>query len=523
MNKERVLVVDQEPKVLHAVEAALCEEDYTIYFSQTVTDAFTILNEKSIDLLIISVSMPANTTPELLHQAHLINPSIGSIAMCTNDTRGLLTKSFLAGAQAVLVKPFEEQGLKTVVEEVLQDSRMTKENMRRKTLFPLFELNKSLVSELDANKIFNRIVRVICIETRADKVSVMLLNEASNELVVMAALGLSKAMIGKSLQESGNNISWTVMKTGKALLLNAESQDRVANVKSGIISSLCVPLSVKGKTIGVINCSKKYGKHPFTQSDLELLHILAGQAAIAIENTRLFKDLQLNKSNVEMFLKKCLTAEEDERRRISTELHDGLAQWMSSVSYAIQLSSTYLDRMNIEKAREEIQRAGSIISQSIKELRRVILDLHPSTLAELGMIGALKQNIKAFSDEAGIFCHFSITGEPIPLSPAQEITIYRILSEALNNVRRHSRASLVELGLKFEKGYITVEIADNGKGFNLDETIKNQVAEGNIGLISMRERSEIIGGSLEINTSIGNGTTVSVRIPVSVTQPLCEV
>ena len=257
---------------------------------------------------------------------------------------------------------------------------------------------------------------------------------------------------------------------------------------------------------------------PFTESDLELLSILAGQAAIAIENSRLFDDVQTHRNNTEVFLRKCLTAQEDERRRISTELHDGLAQWMSSASYAIQLGNAHLTKSNIEKAREEIRRAHTIIHQGIKELRRVILDLHPSALAELGMIGALQQNVKTFSMETDILGHLTIDGDPRPLSPVQEITVYRVVSEALNNVRRHSSASMVEVKLTFGPEDITIEIGDNGKGFNLDETLRTESAEGNIGLVSMRERAEMIGGSLEIETAADKGTKVIVSIPVPAKQ-----
>jgi len=529
MNREKILVVDQDQKELDIIKSSLYGKDYLVYFSQTTLNALETLREKTIDLLVTSLSMPGITVPELLHQAHLTNPLIGSIVMCSSNTAESLIGAFQAGAQAILLKPFKGQELKTIVNEVLQDCRVSKESMRRQTLSPLLQLNKSLVSELNTdkilnrNKIFNQIVRVICVETRADKVSILMLNEATNELITMAALGMSKSIIGKSLKLSESDISWSVMKTGKALLLNTQCPDNGTAKEKSNISSLCVPLSIKGKTIGVINCSKNHSKPPFTESDLELLHILAVQAAIAIENTRLFKDLQLNRTNLEIFFKKCLTAEEDERRRISTELHDGLAQWMSSASYAIQLSSTHLDRMNIEKASEEIKRADAIIRKSIKELRRVILDLHPSALAELGMIGALQQNIKAFSEETGIFCYLNITGEPIPLSPAQEVTIYRTLSEALNNIRRHSFASLAEVNIKFEKDFISIEITDNGNGFNLKEAIRNQAAGGNIGIISMRERAAIIGGSLDINTSIDNGTTVLLKIPAIAMQSPCEV
>lgn len=498
MERESLLVVDQELDSLTTTRTALQKEGYSVFCAQSSLDAITLLRKKPIDLLITALAMPDLTAPPLLQQAYLMQPSIGSILMCNNDSPDLLIKSFQAGAQAVLVKPFSTEELTKVVEDVLQKSQLAKENMRLKTLLPLFEVNKSIVSELNASKIFNRIVRTVCIETKAENVSLMLFNESSSELIIASALGLSKSVIGKRLQNSDDEISWSVVKTGKALLLNAEAKGERKSGNSHVMSSLCVPLSLKGRVIGVINCSKRSSRIPFTQSDLELLSILAGQAAIAIENARLFDDAQMSRNNVETFLRKCLTAQEDERRRISTELHDGLAQWMSSASYAIQLGNAYLSKLDTEKAHEEIKRAHSIIQQGIKELRRVILDLHPSSLAELGMLGALQQNIKTFSVETNTSGQLKITGDPKPLSSIQEVTVYRVVSEALNNVRRHADASMVEVNLKYE------------------------AAEGNIGLVSMRERAEIAGGSLEIKTSIGHGARVVLRIPVLAGQYVCK-
>jgi signal transduction histidine kinase len=514
MNKESLLVVDEESEVLETIRSTLNKEGYAVDCAQSSLNAVTLLRKKTIDLLITSLAMPELTAPVLLQQAQLIQPSIGSIVISNGNASDLLIKSFKAGAQAVLVKPFTAAELKNTVEDVLQKGRIAKENMRLKTLLPLFEFNKSIVSELNAHKIFNEIVRLVCIETRTENASIMLLNEASRELIVTAALGLSKASLGKRLSTSDDELSWSVVKTGKALLINAESKGEATNKNGRVMSSLCVPLSIKGKVIGVINCTKRFSKIPFTESDLELLSILAGQAAIAIENAKLFDDVQTHRNNTEVFLRKCLTAQEDERRRISTELHDGLAQWISSASYALQLGNAHLSKSNTEKAREEINRANDIIHQSIKELRRVILNLHPSALAELGMVGALQQNVKSFSMETDILGDLIITGDPRPLSSVQEITVYRVVSEALNNVRKHSRASVVTVKLTYEQEDILIEIMDNGKGFNLDETLKNEAAEGNLGLVSMRERAEMIGGSLDIDTSIAKGTKIMVRIPV---------
>jgi signal transduction histidine kinase len=512
--KENLLVVDYEPGAIDSIKSALSGEGYEVFCAQSSQEALSIIQKKMIDLLITGLPLPGLSGPELLQQAHLISPSTGMIIMCQHDSMDALMKSVKAGAQAIVFKPIDAQQLKAAVEDVLQKTRLAKENIRLKTLLPLFEVNKSIVSELNASKTFNRIVRVVCIETRADKVSLMLLNEVSNELVVRAALGLSKTMVGRSMQLPHDDISWSVVKTGRAILLNAKPKHVVAEKDPYITSSLCVPLSMRGKVIGVINCSKNASRIPFTESDLELLTILAGQAAVAIENAKLFDDIQVHKDNAETFLTRILTAQEDERKRISTELHDGLAQWLVSASYATQLGSTFISLSRFGEAQEEICRASKILEQSIRELRRIVLDLHPTALAELGLVRALQQNIECLGKENGIRVKFDIGGCCKQLSLTQDIAIYRICLEALNNVRKHACASNVEVNLSFDTNCVSLEIADDGRGFDLTEIVKNGFAERSIGLISMKERAEMIGGKLEINTASGKGTRVLLRVPM---------
>lgn len=159
-----------------------------------------------------------------------------------------------------------------------------------------------------------------------------------------------------------------------------------------------------------------------------------------------------------------------------------------------------------------IGRAGSILAQSIKELRRLILDLHPTILAEIGLIGALQQYIISMGKETGILIDLEIKGDSKPLSSMQETVIYRICLEALNNIRKHANASKVGINLVFEPAMILLDIVDNGCGFNLEQAIRYKAFEGHIGLLSMNEKAEMVGGKLTITTALGEGTKVRLAI-----------
>jgi len=523
MNAKKILIVDEDVKVAETIKLALGSEEFEYFQAENGIDAIRILKKNSVDIIIISITISDINCPAFLQQAFLLSPTSCSIVTCKKeDSNETLIQCFKAGAQAVLLIPFTAKEIIKVVDEITHKNHVARENIRLDTLEPLFEANKSIISELNENRIFSSIVRVVCIETRADRVSLMLLDEATEELVIKAALGLSKDMINRRLQLSDDKTYWTVVKNRKSMLLNAKAVSETGTTNLRIISSLCVPLITKGRVIGILHCSKNASRNPFSEGDVELLSILAGQAAIAIENVNLLHDVKQQRNNIEIFLRKCLTAQEDERRRISTELHDGLAQWMSSASYAIQLSDAHLEKSDIKKARKEIATANDIIRKGIKELRRIILDLHPTVLAQLGLIGALQQIVTALKEENNCNSNLRISGDPSVLTPMQEVTIYRVVSEALNNIRRHANASVVEVALTFESTGIAVSIKDNGVGFDLDDIKKRQVADGNLGLVGMRERAEMVGGNLDITTSANNGTHIQFKIPLTTSAVLCK-
>ena len=391
---------------------------------------------------------------------------------------------------------------------------LAKEDLRLNALMPLLEVSSALVSEVKLEKLFNLIVEVVSRETRANRVSLMLLDKAAQRLTIGAAVGLPEKIAKSAAERVGHGIAGSVVKTGKPVLLDGVAKYKGRMGRSEISSALCVPLIVRGRVIGVINSSKMSGQDPFTQSDLELLSILASQAAIAIENAMLFQNVEAQQARLEQLLKQLLKAQEEERERISAEIHDSVAQWMVTASYHAQSSSALLLESRLDEARDEIEYATRIIGQSVKEIRRIITDLYPPALTELGLVEALRQNVDYFRKETGIVCCFQ-GGLTEELSPVQKIAIYRIVQEALNNVRKHAHATEVEVRLRSCADEVSAEIQDNGRGFDPDSAVGGGgVSSGKMGLLTMKGRAEMLGGDLRIETGRGSGTKVVLTIPL---------
>jgi len=266
--------------------------------------------------------------------------------------------------------------------------------------------------------------------------------------------------------------------------------------------------------VGVLKVSKSKSRMPFSECDLELLSIVAGQAAIAIENAKLFDKVRVEKARLSGLMRKHLNAQEDERWRVSEELHDGVVQWMVSALYHCQSSSVLMGMSMIEEAKTEVDRVREILEQCVKETRRIMLDFRPKLLGELGLVDALKHNVAAFQDETGVECDIVTIGGTNGLIWTHSITIYRVIMEALSNIRKHAQASTVRIKIEFVKEHIFVETVDDGSGFNLSEAVQHGRLAGNMGLQTMQERAEVIGGKLLIETIPGTGTKIILIIPL---------
>ena len=205
-------------------------------------------------------------------------------------------------------------------------------------------------------------------------------------------------------------------------------------------------------------------------------------------------------------------AQEEERNRISIDLHDSVAQWLVGASYRLQTFDQIFSED--QKARRELADMEDTVTKSLKELRRVVVGLRPPALDELGLTHSLRQSLEDLEDD-NLECKFRLEGEPVRLSSTMEIAVYRMCQETLSNIRKHSQASKVNLFIQFQEDRLTVEIRDNGKGFDLYQTLNSAISAGHMGLLGMKQRAEMLGGDFNIRTSEGAGTTVTFSLPIS--------
>ncbi|MDO8715627.1 MAG: histidine kinase [Dehalococcoidales bacterium] len=280
------------------------------------------------------------------------------------------------------------------------------------------------------------------------------------------------------------------------------------------IDLLC-PIKSKGNLIGILVLGKKQSEAAYSDEEVDLLMTMANEAAIAVENARILDSLKTQRLQVEQLLAQVVLAQEEERKRISVDLHDSVAQWLVAASYHIQTCRHVLsgNSNGNGKAQEELATMDSTITKSLKELRRVVIGLRPPALDELGLTHALRKSVEDLQVD-GLESSFSEVGSPCRLPSSVEIAAYRVIQEALNNIRKHAGATKVNVRLQFHKEKLLVDISDNGKGFDLSQTLDSAVEVGHVGLVGMKQRAEMLGGDIKIKTGEGGGTSIVLTLPI---------
>ena len=211
-----------------------------------------------------------------------------------------------------------------------------------------------------------------------------------------------------------------------------------------------------------------------------------------------------------------IKAQEEERSRVAREIHDGPAQSMSNVVLKAEICEKLID-INIDQARSELQNLKKIVRESLKDVRRIIYDLRPMSLEDLGLLPTLQKYVESFSLETGIDIIFYRRGLDMVVDDKNlNLTIFRVVQEALNNIRKHSNAKTGEVRVEFTPLSVSLKISDNGQGFDANalQVAKDDHSSG-FGLMSMKERIELMLGKMEISSQPGKGTVVKVVLPHS--------
>lgn len=211
---------------------------------------------------------------------------------------------------------------------------------------------------------------------------------------------------------------------------------------------------------------------------------------------------------------KIIKAQEEERRRVAREIHDGPAQSMSNIVLKAEICERLVDAEPV-KAKEELRNLKSVVRDTLQDVRKIIYNLRPMSLDDLGLIPTLQRFILTFQEESSIEVSFKTKGNYDDIRPTISLTIFRIIQETMNNIKKHAEANNVSINLEFSDEELRLKVVDDGKGFNTED-LKNRKdnIESGFGLYSMRERVELLNGKFELDSAIGKGTRINITVPL---------
>lgn len=275
---------------------------------------------------------------------------------------------------------------------------------------------------------------------------------------------------------------------------------------------LCVPIATEDKVLGEIFIACP-SEACFTDTRLQLLVSIGSQLAVAIENARLYEAVRRKEEASSTFLRRYIAAQEEERKRIARELHDEPAQLLTGLALAIGRASQ-VAAANDGELRRALASANALTERISTEVGRIIRDLRPTLLDDLGLLEALEFYADTRLRPLGIQVISETVGTDGRLPPELETALFRVAQEAMSNIARHAQAENVSLTLEFQDEFVAIDIEDDGQGFDVEATLARRQDGAPFGLMGMRERVDLLNGTLVVESRPGEGTSVRVRVPL---------
>jgi signal transduction histidine kinase len=367
-----------------------------------------------------------------------------------------------------------------------------------KQLESLNEIADALVSETDLSRTLDLVAVRLRELVRARIVLIALPHEGG--LVVRALDGVD-GLLGRRLEQDGSKAG-RVLDRGRServdSMIDDLEVDQELSRRLEARTGLYVPMLLRERPIGIIAAHDKDAADPrFTDEDLRLAEAFAARAAVAVDlSERVARDA----------LRRVVSAQELERRRLARELHDETGQALTSILLGLK---SLEDVRGESELTESTARLRELVVTTLQDVRRLAVELRPSALDDFGLVPALERLVDTFREQTGIDVDLEPQLGDERLPSDVETTLYRITQEALTNVVKHANAERVSIVLTRRDGTISAVIEDDGRGFE-----EGSGSGNGLGLLGMRERVALVDGRLSIESSPGSGTTLSIEVPV---------
>jgi signal transduction histidine kinase len=523
MQKPRILVVEDERDVSKVISINLQLEGMEVTEAFDGPSAIERLEEGNPDCVVLDVMLPKISGWDILKFIKS-NPETADIpvVMVTakvgerDQLRGLG-----AGAVKYITKPFSPVALTEAIKSVLKPqareevARERRETIERLQLSTIHKISDILISAPILDDL---------LEGVADKLTALF-------DLPLCALVLSddegpEVYAFRDSQGKGKSVSRSIIRGDTDETLR---QAFVANRRPAKISDLegfelevlfpgapaaedgyVLPLFEQNVYLGAIVIAGKSGIH-LSIDEEDLLATIANQVAAAVARARLHENLREDEVIHRRLLHQTITAQESERRRLAAEIHDSVVQSLVGISYRLQALEKKLGPEDDGELHADVKVLEEQLNTNIKELRDLLLGLRPPMLDDMGLYKAIEMHLKNFAIKNSIQYSLQLPESQPILTRDAQINLFRIVQEALNNIEKHAVASHVTIEIETTPQKLYMSVRDDGKGFS---TNKARGKPRNLGIASMRERTELLGGHLKMKSEAGRGTVLTLDVPL---------
>jgi len=409
-------------------------------------------------------------------------------AVQTSDELGMLASAFndMSGRIERFTRQQSEQ-----IEDLTR--RLSTLTIFSQSLAEGVELGDALC---EAASVFREIVR-------ADACGIYRLD--AGQVVLMAAAGETALLADRGAQ---------TVRRAAALGQPVSYPGGPAEVQEAALTGagLAVPVRTKERTFGGLLVARS-DSAGFEATDLTLFVTVAGHLATALENLRLYNEVKDKERLRGELLSRLIHAHEEERFRIARELHDQVSQSLTGLTMSLTAVEE-AGAADADRVRAAITSVRGVAEGTLEEVRKIIFDLRPTLLDDLGLIPAVRHYAKTLLEAQGMEVRFQATGfGQRRLPSAVETTVFRVAQEAITNVARHSHARVVAISVTLPDGVVRLQVGDDGVGFDATVLLASS-GRRRLGIAGMEERVTLLGGRLEICSGIGEGTVVTMIVPV---------
>jgi signal transduction histidine kinase len=363
---------------------------------------------------------------------------------------------------------------------------------------------RSLVEETELDTLLDLVCRRLR-ELIGTRLALIALPTSNGELRIAAADSEgpeAQSLVGEHLDRRRSKLGRVLDRVQSARVdsvLDDPEVDQDEARHMGVRTGLYVPLVARGQAIGVVALHDKLGNGArFSDADQRLAEILAARAAAAVDlSQRVARDT----------VRRVIEAQELERARLARELHDETGQALTSILLGLQSIRAAGSDEAAERAEADLR---ELVVQALQDVRGLAVELRPAALDDFGLVAALERLVETFRERSGLHAEVEARLGSDRLPPATETALYRLVQEALTNVVKHAAATSVSIVVSVRDGGVGAVIEDDGQGF-APEAVRDDA----LGLVGMRERLALLGGTLAVESTQGGGTAIAAYIPVA--------